>query len=94
MDDPELRQAVEKQLNKVEGSNKFARAISFGHNQEFTQSEKEDQEIAEGCRRLIKNAIVCWNVSAQVPADGNCLTAEASMGFKVLHECDPGHPFC
>jgi TnpA family transposase len=61
VDDPELRQAVEKQLNKVEGSNKFARAISFGLSHEFTQSEKEDQEIAEGCRRLIKNAIVCWN---------------------------------
>ncbi|MBA2727532.1 MAG: Tn3 family transposase [Parachlamydiaceae bacterium] len=36
-------------------------AISFGHSHEFIQSEKEDQEIAEGCRRLIKNAIVCWN---------------------------------
>ena len=23
--------------------------------------EKEDQEIAESCRCLIKNAIVCWN---------------------------------
>jgi hypothetical protein len=27
----------------------------------FIQSEKENQEIAEGCRRLIKNAIICWN---------------------------------
>jgi len=60
-DDTEFRQAIEKQLNKVEGSNKFSKAISFGHNHEFIQSEKEDQEIAEGCRRLIKNAIVCWN---------------------------------
>jgi hypothetical protein len=31
------------------------------HNDEFIQSEKEDQEIAESCQRLIKNAIVCWN---------------------------------
>ena len=60
-DDLQFRQAIEKQLNKVEGSNKFSKAISFGHNQEFIQSEKEDKEIAEGCRRLIKNAIVCWN---------------------------------
>ena len=35
--------------------------MPFGHNHEFIQSEKEDQEIAEGCRRLIKNAIICWN---------------------------------
>jgi TnpA family transposase len=60
-DDHQFRQAIEKQLNKVEGSNKFSKAISFGHNHEFIQSEKEDQEIAESCRRLIKNAIVCWN---------------------------------
>jgi TnpA family transposase len=60
-DDVQLRQAVEKQLNKVEGSNKFSKAVSFGHSHEFIQGEKEDQEIAEACRRLIKNAIVCWN---------------------------------
>ena len=60
-DDLQFRQAIEKQLNKVEGSNKFSKAVSFGHNQEFIQSEKEDQEIAEACRRVIKNAAVCWN---------------------------------
>jgi Tn3 transposase DDE domain-containing protein len=57
----QLRQAIEKQLNKGEGSNKFSKAVSFGHSHEFIQGEKEDQEIAEACRRLIKNAIVCWN---------------------------------
>lgn len=57
----ELRQAVEKQLNKGEHGNKFTRALSFGNNQEFLYGEKIEQEIAEGCRRLIKNAIICWN---------------------------------
>jgi phosphoribosylformylglycinamidine (FGAM) synthase PurS component len=61
IDDPEFRQAIEKQLNKIESSQKFSKAVSFGHSQEFIQSEKEDQEIAEACRRLIKNAIICWN---------------------------------
>ena len=28
---------------------------------EFTQTEKEEQEIAEGCNRLIRNSIICWN---------------------------------
>jgi hypothetical protein len=32
----------------------FAAFISFGHRQESIQSEKEGQEIAEACRRLIK----------------------------------------
>ncbi len=57
----DLRQAVEKQLNKGENVNKFARAISCGNNQEFLYGDKVEQEIAEGCRRLIKNAIICWN---------------------------------
>ena len=34
-------------------------ASFFGHNHEFIQGEKEDQEIVEACRRLIENAIVC-----------------------------------
>ena len=57
----ELRQTIEKQLNKGENVNKFSRAISFGNNQEFLYGEKVEQEMAEGCRRLIKNAIICWN---------------------------------
>ena len=57
----ELRQAIEKQLNKVELSNRFARAVAVGSPREYTQIEKEEQEIAEGCNRLIKNSIICWN---------------------------------
>jgi TnpA family transposase len=61
IDDVEFRQAIEKQLNKSESSNKFSRAVAFGNNQGFLYGEKVEQEIAEGSRRLIKNAIVCWN---------------------------------
>ncbi|MEZ6099367.1 MAG: Tn3 family transposase [Pirellulaceae bacterium] len=55
-----FRQSIEKQLNKLESSNKFSRAVGFG-SEEFLQGEKVEQEIAEGCRRLIKNSVVCWN---------------------------------
>jgi TnpA family transposase len=61
LDDCSLRQAIEKQLNKIESSQKFAKAISFGHGQEIIQADKAEQDVAEGCRRLIKNAIICWN---------------------------------
>jgi TnpA family transposase len=61
VDELELRQAVEKQLNKGENTQQFSRAVGFGHNQDFLYGDKIEQEIAEGCRRLIKNAIVCWN---------------------------------
>jgi TnpA family transposase len=61
IDDVQLRQAIEKQLNKIENAHKFSDAISFGNNQEFIYATKEEQEIAEGCRRLIENSIICWN---------------------------------
>src|SRR5271157_3876087 len=28
---------------------------------EFLRAEKEDQEMAEACKRVIKNCIICWN---------------------------------
>ncbi len=61
IDEVELRQAIEKQLNKVELSNRFTRAVAVGNAREFTQKDKEEQEIAEACNRLIKNTIICWN---------------------------------
>ena len=32
-----------------------------GNNQEFQYRTKEDQFRADGCKRLIENAIICWN---------------------------------
>lgn len=57
----ELRQRIEKQLNKVELANKFSKAVFFANNQEFQQGTKEEQEIATACKVLIQNAIVLWN---------------------------------
>ena len=60
-EDVELRQLVQKTLNQVEHSNKFAKAISFANNQELQYATKEEQQIALGCTTLIQNAIVFWN---------------------------------
>ena len=61
IDDPVLRQAIEKQLDRIEHVHRFTRAVSVGNPREFLQAEKEDQEMAEACKRLIKNCIICWN---------------------------------
>lgn len=61
LDELELRQAIEKQLNKVELANRLTRAVAVGSPREYAQAEKEEQEIAEACNRLIKNCIICWN---------------------------------
>ena len=61
IDDVTLRQAIEKQLNKVELANRFTRSVAVGNPRGLAQVEKEEQEIAEACNRLIKNCIICWN---------------------------------
>ena len=61
IDDPVLRQAIEKQLDRIEHVHRFTRAVSVGNPREFLQAEKEDQEMAEACKRLIKNCIIGWN---------------------------------
>ena len=40
---------------------RITRAIAVGNPREFNAGDKEEQEIAEACNRLIKNTIVCWN---------------------------------
>ena len=61
IDQVELRQAIEKQLNKVELANGFTRAVAVRIPRCLEHSDKEDLKIAEGCNRLIKNSIICWN---------------------------------
>lgn len=60
VDSIELRQAVQKQLNKGESGNKLDRALAIGR-AEYVQTTREEQEVVESSKRLIKNAIVCWN---------------------------------
>jgi hypothetical protein len=61
IDDPVLREAIEKQMDRIEHVHRFTRAVSAGNPRGFLQVEKEDQEMAEACKRLIKNCIICWN---------------------------------
>ena len=61
LDNVQLRQAIEKQLNKIELANRFTRDVAVGNPRGFSQGEKEEQEIAEACNRLIKNVMICWN---------------------------------
>lgn len=61
LDDVKLRQRIEKQLNRVETSNKFSKAIFYANNSEFKQADPEEQAIAVACKVLIQNSIVLWN---------------------------------
>ncbi|MBP9743680.1 MAG: transposase [Burkholderiales bacterium] len=59
--DLELRQSIQKQLNRIELSNKFAKAISFDNDHEMPYGSKEEQDIAINCQRLLQSIIILWN---------------------------------
>lgn len=61
LQDVALRQTIQKQLSKIEQSNRFSRAIFFANGGEMIYATREEQQIAEACKGLIKNAIICWN---------------------------------
>jgi Tn3 transposase DDE domain len=61
LDEPEIRQAIEAALNEHEHSNKFGKAVFYDNSHEFRQETREEQLIAEGCKRLIENTIILWN---------------------------------
>jgi TnpA family transposase len=61
VDEVDLRMAIEAQLNKIELANRFTRAVAVGSPRDFIFALQEDQQVAESCNRLIKNAIICWN---------------------------------
>jgi len=61
LDDVGLRQRIEKQLNRVELSNKLAKAIFFANNQELQEGSKSEQDLTGACKMLIQNSIVLWN---------------------------------
>ena len=48
-------------INQVELANRFTRAVAVGNPREFAYAHQDDQQVAEACNRLIKNAIICWN---------------------------------
>lgn len=66
VNDLELRQAIEKQLNKVELSNRFTRAVAVGNPREYTQTEKESRKLLKAVTGSLKTAsfagIICiWS---------------------------------
>ena len=79
-------------VSHEESGNRFADAICLSRGQEYPYAEKTEQELADGCNRLIRNAIVCWNylylsqVLAEEPAEDRrqALLAALRQGSIVL----------
>ncbi|MBC7390523.1 MAG: Tn3 family transposase [Opitutaceae bacterium] len=62
MDDPHIRKSVSGSLSQIESSNNFSKALIIGNNQELIWATRREQLIAEGCKRLIANAVNTYNL--------------------------------
>ena len=61
MDDQALRKRIDDQLDKLESTHTFARVVFYGQNGQIPYAGKEEQQVADACKRLVQNVIVCWN---------------------------------
>lgn len=61
IDIPELRQNVQKALNRVESYHKLKRAIFYANGGKFRVKTELEQQIWSQCTRLIANSIIFYN---------------------------------
>ena len=61
MDDQDLRKRIDDQLDKLGSTHSFARAVFYGQNGQIPYAGKEEQQLADACKRLVQNVIVCRN---------------------------------
>jgi TnpA family transposase len=63
IDDVELRQSVQKALNRGEAYHRFRRAVSFINGGKFKVQTEVEQQIWNDCARLIANAVIYYNTA-------------------------------
>lgn len=61
IDDPNLRQGVQKALNRGEAYHRFRRAVAFVDGGKFRVRTEEEQHVWNECSRLIANAVIYYN---------------------------------
>jgi hypothetical protein len=61
IDDPTLRQSVQKALNRGESYHRMRRAISYVNSGKFRVKTEAEQQIWNECSRLIANTIIFYN---------------------------------
>jgi hypothetical protein len=82
IDDPTLRQNVQKALNRGESYHRMRRAISYVNSGKFRVKTEAEQQIWNECSRLIANAIIYYNT---------LLLSRVYEQKAARHQDPPGH---
>ena len=63
IDDAELRQSVQKALNRGEAYHRLRRAVAYVNGGKFRVKTEAEQQIWNECSRLITNAMIYYNTA-------------------------------
>lgn len=89
IDDVELRQAVQKALNRGEAYHRFRRAVAYVNGGVFRVKTEAEQELWNECSRLIANAIIYYNTELLSKIYAQKLAAGDHAAIEVLRRVSP-----
>ena len=89
IDDPILRQSVQKALNRGEAYHRMRRAISYVNSGKFRVKTEAEQQIWNECSRLIGNAIIYYNTLLLSRVYEQKLAADDLEAIKILKGTSP-----
>jgi TnpA family transposase len=89
IDDPILRQSVQKALNRGEAYHRMRRAISYVNSGKFRVKTEAEQQIWNECSRLIANAIIYYNTLLLSRVYEQKLAADDLEAIKILKRTSP-----
>src|SRR5450631_4163406 len=89
IDDPQLRQSVQKALNRGEAYHRMRRAFSYVNSGKFRVKTEAEQQIWNECSRLIANAIIYYNTLLLSRVHEQKAAAADLEAIKILTSTSP-----
>jgi len=89
IDDVELRQGVQKALNRGEAYHRLRRAVAFVNGGKFRVKTEAEQQIWNECSRLMTNAIIYYNSLLLSGVYEQKLAANDQAAIAILRETSP-----
>ncbi|MBS3962875.1 MAG: Tn3 family transposase [Methylomonas sp.] len=89
IDDPILRQRIQKALNRGEAYHRMRRAISYVNAGKFRVKTEAEQQIWNDCSRLIANAIIHYNTLILSRVYEQKLAADDQDAIEIIKGTSP-----
>lgn len=89
IDDVDLRQAVQKALNRGEAYHRFRRAVAYVNGGKFRVNTEAEQQLWNECSRLIANAIIFYNMALLSKVYAHKAAASDEEAIKILRGISP-----